>query len=75
MLDWFFEFAAMGGYARFIWLSYGAVGALFCWHYFAPRMRDKKLRAQLRRELHDAESVSTVSTVSTASIDSIDSIN
>jgi heme exporter protein D len=42
------EFLGMGGYAFYVWGSYGAALAVFAWNVFAPRLARAKLLRQLR---------------------------
>ena len=41
------EFLRMGGYAFYIWCSYGVVAALLAYQYFAPLRKRRKLLAEL----------------------------
>jgi len=43
------EFFEMGGYALYVWGSYGAALAVFAWNLLAPRAE----RARLLRALRD----------------------
>ena len=43
-------FFDMGGYAFFVWGSYGAAVLVFAWNVFAPRRERARLRAALRDE-------------------------
>lgn len=45
------EFLNMGGYALYVWGSYGAAGAILVWNLLAPRLR----RSTLLRELSTEE--------------------
>jgi heme exporter protein D len=45
------EFLGMGGYAFYVWGSYGACALVFAWNVLAPRLE----RARLRRALREAE--------------------
>lgn len=45
------EFFGMGGYAFFVWSSYGVVAAVLVQQYAAPLIR----RRRLLRELADAD--------------------
>ena len=44
------EFLAMGGYAFFVWGSYGAAVLVFAWNVIAPRRERARLLAALRAE-------------------------
>ncbi|CAJ2377043.1 MAG: heme exporter protein CcmD [Gammaproteobacteria bacterium] len=44
------EFAHMGGYAFYVWCSYGLVAALLAHGFCAPLLRRKKLLAKLAAE-------------------------
>ena len=41
----------MGGYAVFVWGSYGIALAVFAWNLIAPRLR----RREILKELSDTE--------------------
>jgi heme exporter protein D len=41
------EFLHMGGYAFYVWWSYGVVGVVLAYHYFSPLVRRKKLIREL----------------------------
>ena len=41
----------MGGYAVYVWCSYGFGAAVFAWNLLAPRLR----RRQILKELSDTE--------------------
>ncbi len=45
------EFLHMGGYAFYVWSSYGMVAAVLGYHYFSPLIRRRKLLAELAGEL------------------------
>lgn len=45
------EFLQMGGYAFYVWLSYGTVAAVLGYQYFAPLLKRKKLLDELAAEL------------------------
>jgi heme exporter protein D len=44
------EFFDMGGYAFYVWGSYGAALAVFAWNVAAPRLERARLRRRLRDE-------------------------
>ena len=44
------EFWEMGGYAFYVWGSYGAAVAVFAWNVIVPRLERARLRAALREE-------------------------
>ncbi len=37
------EFFHMGGYAFFVWISYGVTAAVLLYHFIAPKIRLKQL--------------------------------
>ena len=41
------EFIEMGGYATFVWGSYGAMAAVFAWNLAVPALRRRSLRREL----------------------------
>jgi len=43
------EFLDMGGYALYVWGSYGAGLAIFVWNVLAPRLERRALRQRLRQ--------------------------
>ena len=45
------EFFDMGGYAFFVWSSYGLTFAILLWNIVAPMMRRKKILAQIKRAI------------------------
>ena len=44
------HFLEMGGYAFYVWGSYGAALAVFAWNLIAPRLRRRELIARIRSE-------------------------
>lgn len=46
----FQHFLAMGGYGFYVWGSYGVVAALLLYHYCAPWVRHRRLRAYLKAQ-------------------------
>lgn len=42
------DFLHMGGYAKYIWLSYGSVFALLLLHYILPLRKHRNLLRQLK---------------------------
>lgn len=44
------EFLSMGGYAVYVWPSFGLTFALLVWAFIAPWRRHRRMRARLRRE-------------------------
>ncbi|MGQ0585581.1 MAG: heme exporter protein CcmD [Gammaproteobacteria bacterium] len=44
------EFLDMGGYAFYVWGSYGAALAAFAWNVIAPVLQRRALRRALRAE-------------------------
>ena len=45
------DFFHMGGYAFYVWSSYGVVAAVLVYHYLSPLLRRKKLLEELATEL------------------------
>jgi heme exporter protein D len=45
------EFFNMGGYATFVWSSYGLTFAILFWNVVAPISRRKKIIAQVKRTI------------------------
>ena len=43
------EFLDMGGYAVYVWGSYGAGLAIFVWNWAVPRLEQRALRQRLRQ--------------------------
>ena len=43
------EFLAMGGYAVYVWPSYGLVSIVLWLNWYLPRLQHKKLLAQINR--------------------------
>jgi heme exporter protein D len=50
-VDTLVEFLRMGGYAFYVWLSYGIVALLLAINVIVPLRRHRRLCARLRREL------------------------
>jgi heme exporter protein CcmD len=48
------EFWSMGGYAVFVWGSYGAALAVFAWNVVAPRLERQSVLRRLKDEERDA---------------------
>jgi heme exporter protein D len=44
------EFLDMGGYAFYVWGSFGATVAVLAWNVIAPRLERARLRRVLRGE-------------------------
>jgi heme exporter protein D len=44
------EFLGMGGYAFYVWGSFGATVAVLAWNVVAPRLERGRLRRKLREE-------------------------
>jgi heme exporter protein D len=42
------DFLAMGGYAPFVWGSYGATLLVFAWNLLAPRARRREILRRIR---------------------------
>ena len=45
------EFFNMGGYAVFVWSSYGLTFAVLLWNVISPILRKKKIIAQVKRSI------------------------
>ena len=45
------EFFDMGGYAFFVWSSYGLTFVVLLWNVIAPISRKKKILAQIKRAI------------------------
>ena len=43
------EFWSMGGYAAYVWGSYGFALAVFAWNLIVPRLQRRALRRQLEQ--------------------------
>ncbi len=43
------EFFAMGGYAKYVWASYGAALVVLVLNFLEPMISTKRLRARLAR--------------------------
>jgi heme exporter protein D len=44
------DFLSMGGYAVYVWGSYGAALAVFAWNVVAPRLERARLLRALRAD-------------------------
>ncbi len=44
------EFLHMGGYAFYVWTSYGLALAILLWQFLAPLRMHRQLLARLRRK-------------------------
>ena len=42
------DFLSMGGYAVYVWGSYGAAGVVFAWNLAVPLLRRRALRRELK---------------------------
>lgn len=42
------EFLSMGGYAAYVWGSYGATLAVLAWNLAVPRLKRRELLRRLR---------------------------
>ena len=45
------EFFNMGGYAVFVWSSYGLTVVVLAWNIVGPMLRRKKIIAQVKRAI------------------------
>lgn len=45
------EFFNMGGYAFYVWGSYGLTFAIMLWHFIIPLQRKKQQIARIKRKL------------------------
>ncbi len=52
------EFIAMGGYARYVWGSYGLFAIVMVANVVVPLRRARRLRARIERELRLGEPAS-----------------
>ena len=43
------DFFDMGGYALYVWGSYGAGLAIFAWNWLSPRLERRALQQRLRQ--------------------------
>ena len=43
------EFFAMGGYAFYVWSAWGLTAVVLLWQFTQPRLRNAKLRRELKR--------------------------
>ncbi len=50
------EFFHMGGYALYVWLSYGLALVILVWNVIIPMQRRKKHIATIKRRLRRAQS-------------------
>jgi heme exporter protein D len=50
------EFWSMGGYALYVWGSFGAALAVFAWNVVAPRLERRAVLRRLREGGSDAGS-------------------
>ncbi|RMG28850.1 MAG: heme exporter protein CcmD [Gammaproteobacteria bacterium] len=49
------EFLHMGGYAPYVWPSYGIAALVLWWNLWVPARRLRQVRARLRRRLRREE--------------------
>ena len=45
------EFFAMGGYAFYVWTSWGLTALVLLWQYIQPKRRRRKLINEIKRQL------------------------
>lgn len=48
------EFLGMGGYAFYVWTSFGATAAVFLWNWLAPQRRRRTLMDAIAHPENDA---------------------
>ncbi len=48
------EFFHMGGYAFYVWTSYGLALIILLWNVILPRQRQKQLLARLKRKFRQS---------------------
>ena len=51
----FENFLNMGGYAFYVWTSYGITAAVLLWNWFAPIVQRKQILRQLQLKQKRAE--------------------
>lgn len=45
------EFFAMGGYAFYVWTSWGLTVVVLVWLYLQPKITHRKLKRDIRRQI------------------------
>ena len=53
------EFFHMGGYAFYVWTSWGLTAAVLLWQYVQPKRRNAKIRQQLKRQQAREQQINT----------------
>ncbi|MDH5570839.1 MAG: heme exporter protein CcmD [Gammaproteobacteria bacterium] len=54
------EFFHMGGYAFYVWASYGLAFVIMLWHVIIPLQRNKQQIARIKRKLRREQTNSAV---------------
>ena len=49
----------MGGYAFYVWTSWGLTAAVLLWQYVQPKRRNAKIRQQLKRQQAREQQINT----------------
>jgi heme exporter protein D len=45
------EFFHMGGYAYYVWPSWGLTALVILWQYLQPKMANKRIRREISRQI------------------------
>lgn len=49
------EFFNMGGYAFYVWTSWGITTLVLLWQFIQPKRKNAKIKAEIRRQLSREE--------------------
>ncbi len=61
-MDWS-EFFKMGGYAFYVWSSWGLTFIVLLWLYIQPKLKAAKIKQQLKREHSRRDKIASSNTV------------
>lgn len=45
------EFFNMGGYAVYVWTSWGLTAVVLLWQFIQPKRNNAKIKAEIRRQI------------------------
>ena len=56
------EFFHMGGYALYVWVSWGLTFLILLWQFIQPKRKNAKIKSQIRRQIKRESKLQKTST-------------
>jgi len=53
------QFFNMGGYAFYVWTSWGLTVLVLLWQFIQPKLKNAKIKAEIRREISRKEKLAS----------------